>query len=198
MPNTSVASSRPRSVLAATTCVALIFAIALYKWIFTAHWHEPIVSAIYFGFVFLFSLFVRALYRGKYWARNLTIWFGGISLLLFPLMWRDPRIDGLSIFQMALKVVAVVLLLIPSSRDWFSLSQRPLRSISKREDIIELLRLEICPYCYKGLSQVVHNDLWDVAICDGSKDTALRPTYSVACPHCSKSVRINRYGNIIK
>ncbi len=120
MPNESALQPRPRSVLAATVCIALIFAVALYKWAFSAHWHEPIVATLYFVFVLLFFLFVRALYRGRRWARGLAILLGGISLLLLPFTWQNSRADGLFVFQTVLQAATVVLLLLPSSRDSFS------------------------------------------------------------------------------
>jgi hypothetical protein len=99
--------------------VALIFGVALYKWAFTIHWHKPFAPVLYLGFAILFFLFVRALYRGRRWARGLTIWLGGISLLLLPFTWRDSRVDGLFVFQTILQTIAVILLLLPPSRDWF-------------------------------------------------------------------------------
>jgi hypothetical protein len=114
------AQRRPRPVLVAAVCVALLFGIGLYRWAFTVHWWELTASLLYLGFAFVFFLFVRALYRGGRLARGFIIWFGGISLLSLPFTWRRQPTDSLFAIQVVLQTLAVILLLLPSSRSWFS------------------------------------------------------------------------------
>jgi hypothetical protein len=97
-----------------------MFGIALFKWSSTAHWHDPFASAIYFGFALLFFLFVRALFRGRSWARGITLWLGGLTLVMLPFTWQNSPTDALFMFQTFLQAGAVVALLFPSSRRWFS------------------------------------------------------------------------------
>jgi hypothetical protein len=120
MPTESLSQRHPPAVLAATACIALDFGIGLYKWAFTAKWHKPMVPVVYLGFAILFFLFVRALFRGRHWAREVTVKLGGINFLYYPFVWHRLHVDSLFVVQLVLQAVAIILLLLPSARDWFA------------------------------------------------------------------------------
>jgi hypothetical protein len=123
MPNESLSQRRPWPVLVAVSCIAVILGITLFVWAFTVHWNKPLAWITYFAFAALFYLFVRALHRGRRWARWLTIWSGAICTLLLPITWLDRPVVTLYVVQDVLLAFAVVLLLLPSSRGWFAASQ---------------------------------------------------------------------------
>ena len=118
---------RPWSVAVATFCVALSYLAGLVSWIFTAHWREIIVPFIYAAACALIFFYVRALYRGRVWARWIAVIAAGFSIYGLPRAF--ARFTGefaqvRFLAQTLLDVSAAVLLLLPSSGRWFSPNDR--------------------------------------------------------------------------
>jgi hypothetical protein len=123
MDDATQSTQRPLIVTIATICLAVQYAGGLVTWIFTAHWSNPLIPVVY-AFVCLLVFFVlHSIYIGRNWVRWLVIIFGVIGLLSLPSYWAHftLTIERVRfIIQTVLQVVAIVLLLLPSSARWFS------------------------------------------------------------------------------
>lgn len=127
LEQTAFGLRRPLTVTLAAVFVAVALAGAPLQWIFTLHWHDPIACLLFFTICFLIGVFVRAIYRGRTWARWLVIiWtsFFVVRVLissheftLHEFTLSVPSLLGL--IQLLLYVAATILLLTRPSRRWF-------------------------------------------------------------------------------
>ncbi|HSJ03708.1 MAG TPA: hypothetical protein VK956_14705 [Verrucomicrobium sp.] len=120
----AVYSQRPWTVVAAVISLGISFAMGLVSWLLTAHWEQPVVWLIYASVLAFFVLLLLAIYKGRGWARLLTI-----ILVIWGLIWIPPvlRTPGWPIekvqyvAQAVLQSFTVVLLLLPTTSAWYRL-----------------------------------------------------------------------------
>jgi len=130
----NIAIRPPKTVLAAMWLLALSVAVGFVRLRFN-HSSSLTTAILAFAVLFLFTFAIlRALYRGRNWARWLVVVAVLLGIALMP--WSVPKLSALweqlvYVSQGALQAVASCLLLVRDSAAWFrpnnSFKPKPLR-----------------------------------------------------------------------
>src|ERR1035437_565214 len=116
-------SRPPTPVFQAVLLISLSFSLGFITWTITAHWQNPVVPFIFLLILAAVFLFIRAIYRGRNWARWVFAVFTVMGLLgsasalhHFSLLIEKTRY----IVQCICSIIAIILLFLPQSNPWFS------------------------------------------------------------------------------
>ena len=120
----SIASSKaPPPVTTATVCMGISIGAGLAKAaIFTAHWERPATMLGFPLVCLILLLLLRALYRGRRWAFWCVVPITALGLYYAPdsvAKMASKTDQVMFIVQAVLQAVAVICLILPSSRQWF-------------------------------------------------------------------------------